>query len=65
VVEQRRAVVASGSGGGADPAMSRALVFIGFMGAGKTTVAREVASALGEEARDADRLLEAQLGESI
>jgi shikimate kinase / 3-dehydroquinate synthase len=45
--------------------MSRALVFIGFMGAGKTTVAREVASALGEEARDADRLLEAQLGESI
>ena len=45
--------------------MSRALVFIGFMGAGKTTVAREVASALGEEARDADRLLEAQLGERI
>jgi 3-dehydroquinate synthetase/shikimate kinase len=45
--------------------MRRALVFIGFMGAGKTTVAKEVALALGVEARDADRLLEARLGERI
>ena len=35
----------------------RALVFIGFMGAGKSTVAAEVAAALGTEALDSDRLL--------
>jgi shikimate kinase / 3-dehydroquinate synthase len=46
-------------------APSRALVFIGFMGAGKTTVAAEVASALGVKALDSDRLLEQALGHSI
>jgi shikimate kinase/3-dehydroquinate synthase len=44
---------------------ARALVFIGFMGAGKTTVASEVATALGVQARDSDRLLEGMLGHSI
>jgi shikimate kinase/3-dehydroquinate synthase len=43
----------------------RALVFVGFMGAGKTTVASEVAAALGVRALDSDRLLEQALGHSI
>jgi shikimate kinase/3-dehydroquinate synthase len=42
-----------------------ALVFIGFMGAGKTTVATEVATALGVQALDSDRLLEREFGHSI
>jgi shikimate kinase/3-dehydroquinate synthase len=42
-----------------------ALVFIGFMGAGKSAAAREAAAALGVEALDADRLLEDELGSSI
>ncbi len=41
------------------------IVFIGFMGAGKTTAAREVAEALGLEHRDSDRLIEQRLGASI
>lgn len=41
------------------------IVLIGFMGAGKTTAAREVAHALGREHRDADRLLEEQFGTTI
>lgn len=47
------------------PMPSRALVFIGFMGAGKTTLAAEVASALGVRALDSDRLVEQALGHSI
>jgi len=43
----------------------RALVFIGFMGAGKTSAARAVAHALGVEALDADHELERRLGTSI
>ena len=43
----------------------RALVFIGFMGAGKSTAARQVASALGFEAVDSDRLLERRFGHSV
>jgi shikimate kinase / 3-dehydroquinate synthase len=42
-----------------------AFVFIGFMGAGKSTVAAEVATGLGVRALDSDRLLEAQFGHSI
>ena len=42
-----------------------AFVFIGFMGAGKTTAAAEVAAALGVQALDSDRLLEQALGHSI
>jgi shikimate kinase/3-dehydroquinate synthase len=47
--------------GGREPA----LVFIGFMGAGKTTAAREAAAALGAEPVDTDALLERELGMSI
>ena len=40
----------------------RALVLIGFMGAGKSTVAPELARALGVSALDSDELLEERLG---
>ncbi len=43
----------------------RALVFIGFMGAGKTTAARAAAGAIGARAADSDHLLEARLGMPI
>jgi shikimate kinase / 3-dehydroquinate synthase len=43
----------------------RALVLIGFMGAGKSSVARELAEALGVAALDSDRLLEERLGHPI
>ena len=46
-------------------ALNPALVFIGFMAAGKSTAALEAAAALGETAADSDALLEAELGESI
>ncbi len=46
-------------------ALKPALVFIGFMGAGKSTAAREAAAALGVRADDADKLLEARIGEPI
>jgi shikimate kinase/3-dehydroquinate synthase len=50
----------------AAPALaSRALVFIGFMGAGKTSAARAAAHALGVESADADHELERRLGMSI
>ena len=42
-----------------------ALVFIGFMGAGKTTGARAAAAALGVRAVDTDKELEQRLGTSI
>jgi shikimate kinase/3-dehydroquinate synthase len=42
-----------------------ALVFIGFMGAGKSTAARAAAAARDVPADDADLLLEAKLGEPI
>jgi shikimate kinase/3-dehydroquinate synthase len=42
-----------------------ALVFVGFMGAGKSTAAREAATALEAPLRDTDRLLEEELGTSI
>jgi shikimate kinase/3-dehydroquinate synthase len=45
--------------------VGRALVFIGFMGAGKTTAAGEVAQALSVRELDSDLLLEEQLGHSI
>jgi shikimate kinase/3-dehydroquinate synthase len=49
-------------GGAARP---RKLVFIGFMGAGKSRAARRAAERLGAEALDTDELLEAELGEPI
>jgi shikimate kinase/3-dehydroquinate synthase len=42
-----------------------AFVLIGFMGAGKSTVAAELAAALGGAALDSDALLEHQLGHSV
>ncbi len=57
-----------GASGGATPpggAGGGALVFIGFMGAGKTSSARAVAAELGVEPLDSDRALEAELGEPI
>jgi shikimate kinase/3-dehydroquinate synthase len=42
-----------------------ALVLIGFMGAGKSTVASELARALGSEAYDSDAMLEARLGKTV
>jgi shikimate kinase / 3-dehydroquinate synthase len=45
--------------------LGRALVFIGFMGAGKSTAAAEVAAAGGGEALDSDRLLEARFGHPV
>jgi 3-dehydroquinate synthetase/shikimate kinase len=47
-----------GSGAGA-------LVFVGFMGAGKSKAARAAAAQLGAEALDSDRELERELGEPI
>ena len=46
-------------------APSRAVILIGFMGAGKSTVAGELARALGVDALDSDELLEARFGHSI
>jgi shikimate kinase / 3-dehydroquinate synthase len=42
-----------------------AFVLIGFMGAGKSTVARELAQELGGEPRDSDVLLAEQLGHPV
>jgi shikimate kinase/3-dehydroquinate synthase len=42
-----------------------AFVLIGFMGAGKSTAARELAGALGGEALDSDALLAERLGHSL
>jgi shikimate kinase / 3-dehydroquinate synthase len=46
-------------------ATDRSVVLIGFMGAGKSTVARELGRALDVEALDSDALLEQRLGHSI
>jgi shikimate kinase / 3-dehydroquinate synthase len=44
---------------------SRAVVCIGFMGAGKSTAARSAADALGREATDVDTVIEERLGKPI
>lgn len=44
---------------------TRALVLIGFMGAGKSTAARDMAAALGTSAVDADTVVEERLGHSV
>ncbi|MFL5780119.1 MAG: bifunctional shikimate kinase/3-dehydroquinate synthase, partial [Thermoleophilaceae bacterium] len=60
------ALTADGRGSaGAAPGARRALVFVGFMGAGKSSAARVAAAALGVRAHDSDRELEAALGEPI
>ena len=43
----------------------RALVLVGFMGAGKSTAVRALAAELGAEPLDSDRILEQELGEPI
>src|SRR5205807_6139000 len=48
-----------------DVTSPRQLVFIGFMGSGKTTAARSAATALGTEPVDADQVLELRLGKPI
>jgi shikimate kinase/3-dehydroquinate synthase len=48
-----------------DASGAGALVFIGFMGAGKSSAAREAAQALGVRALDSDRILEERLGATI
>ena len=59
-------VAAATPPGGGEPAGGRrALVFVGFMGAGKTSAARTAAGALGCEPLDSDRELERELGESL
>jgi shikimate kinase/3-dehydroquinate synthase len=42
-----------------------AIVLIGFMGAGKTTAARELGAALGQQVLDSDELLAEQFGHSV
>ena len=49
----------------ASPLTDRALVFAGFMGAGKTVAARSVAEAWGVEPVDTDAVLERELGVRI
>ena len=45
--------------------LTRALVLIGFMGAGKSSAAAELANALGSRVHDSDALLAERLGHSI
>jgi shikimate kinase/3-dehydroquinate synthase len=42
-----------------------AVVLIGFMGAGKTTTARDLAALRGLHAQDADQLIEARAGRAV
>ena len=60
-MEALRSRAARGSG----RARGGALVFVGFMGAGKSSAARAVAAELGVQPLDSDRQLEAELGEPI
>jgi shikimate kinase/3-dehydroquinate synthase len=46
-------------------APAKAIVLIGFMGAGKSTAAAELANALGVAALDSDRLLEERFGHPV
>ncbi len=59
------AVAGSGATGEGSARIARSLVFVGFMGAGKSSAARVIAPELGATALDSDRLIEAQLGEPI
>jgi len=59
------AVAAPASAGSAPAAGRRSLVFVGFMGAGKSTAGALAADALGEPGLDTDQLLERELGETV
>jgi shikimate kinase/3-dehydroquinate synthase len=64
--DSRRRRVSPGFGRAPRQSQSaRALVFIGFMGAGKSRAATDVAAARGVQALDSDRLLEERMGHSI
>jgi shikimate kinase/3-dehydroquinate synthase len=52
-------------GGARTSAPGRAIVLIGFMGAGKSTAAVELAAALGVTALDSDKLLEERFGHPV
>jgi shikimate kinase / 3-dehydroquinate synthase len=54
-----------GAGAQAGSSHRGALVFVGFMGAGKSSAARSVAADLGATALDSDRELEQGLGEPL
>jgi shikimate kinase/3-dehydroquinate synthase len=54
-----------GGAGAVEDPPARALVFIGFMGAGKSRAATAVAGALGVPVLDSDALLEDQFGHSV
>ena len=45
--------------------MSKNVIFIGFMGSGKSTVAKALARALGAEFIDTDKLIKQRLGKDI
>src|SRR5204863_5614796 len=51
--------------GAAPAAGNRALVLVGFMGAGKSSAARMLAAELGVQALDSDREIERELGQPI
>ena len=53
------------AGRGVDGVSRPAIVFIGFMAAGKSAAARAAAATLGTTAEDADELIERRLGEPI
>jgi shikimate kinase/3-dehydroquinate synthase len=59
------AAALSAEEGGASRRARRAIVCIGFMGAGKTTAARNAADALGTEAIDVDAVIEKRAGKPI
>ena len=56
---------AASAQGGPDAASRRALVLVGFMGAGKSSTARMLAAELGVQALDSDREIERELAEPI
>jgi shikimate kinase/3-dehydroquinate synthase len=61
------AVAPAGHAGGQPAGLGpgRALVFVGFMGAGKSSAARSVGAAIGQRPVDSDHELERVLGEPI
>ncbi len=55
----------AGAGAAGRPGADRAIVLVGFMGAGKSGAARTIAAELGVPALDSDREIERELGEPI
>ncbi|MEA2404770.1 MAG: shikimate kinase / 3-dehydroquinate synthase, partial [Thermoleophilaceae bacterium] len=59
------AVTAAGSSESGSGGARRALVFVGFMGAGKSSAVRSVAAEMGVEPLDSDKEFEGALGEPL